>query len=81
MNPIQEKGTIRPSCTGPSQASNQAEEEHGEGSEEGGDADRGKPVTSTRLSTWALPLLGGLDLSRHAELVMSICLDKAQKVG
>lgn len=71
MNTIQEKGIIRPSGRGSSQASNQAEEEPGDGAERGGDVDRRKPVTSA----WK-----GLTSGDVQKGVKPFCLVKARQV-
>ena len=48
---------------------------------EGMPARRGKLVTATCLSGWAPPLLGGRDLSRHAELAVVILLGHHSEGG
>lgn len=48
---------------------------------EGMQARRGKLVTATRLSGWAPPLLGGWDLSGHAELAVVILLGHHSEGG
>lgn len=81
MNPIPEKGVIRPGRTGPSQVI-----QPGRGGawrregREGMQARRGKLVTATYLSGRA-PLLGGRDLSGHAELAVVILLGHHSEDG